>query len=54
MDHFHHKDGALWCEDVPLARLAAEVGTPRQRARLFGVSCGDVDRRRWRDRGRES
>lgn len=28
MDHFHHKDGALWCEDVPLAALAARVGTP--------------------------
>lgn len=28
MDHFHHRDGELWCEDVPLAALAAEVGTP--------------------------
>jgi diaminopimelate decarboxylase len=28
LDHFHHKDGELWCEDVPLARLADEVGTP--------------------------
>ena len=28
MDHFHHRDGELWCEDVPLAALAEEVGTP--------------------------
>jgi len=28
MDHFSLKDGALHCEDVPLARIAAEVGTP--------------------------
>ena len=25
---FQHKDGRLWCEDVPLDRLAEEVGTP--------------------------
>jgi diaminopimelate decarboxylase len=28
MDHFHYRDGALWCEDVPLSRIADEVGTP--------------------------
>ena len=28
MDHFSLKNGALHCEDVPLARIAAEVGTP--------------------------
>ncbi|MBY9063001.1 diaminopimelate decarboxylase [Sphingomonas yunnanensis] len=28
MDHFHYRDGELWCEGVPLARVAAEVGTP--------------------------
>jgi diaminopimelate decarboxylase len=28
MDHFHHRDGQLWCEEVPLAALADEVGTP--------------------------
>ena len=28
MDYFRHKDGRLWCEDVPLDRLAEEVGTP--------------------------
>jgi diaminopimelate decarboxylase len=28
MDHFHHRDGEIWCEDVPLAAVAEEVGTP--------------------------
>jgi diaminopimelate decarboxylase len=28
MDHFHLRDGELYAEDVPLARIAAEVGTP--------------------------
>src|SRR5437868_11893944 len=28
MDHFQLKDGELICEDVPLATIAAEVGTP--------------------------
>jgi diaminopimelate decarboxylase len=28
VDYFLHKDGRLWCEDVPLDRLAEEVGTP--------------------------
>ena len=28
MDHFHLKDGELYAEDVPLARIGAEVGTP--------------------------
>ena len=44
MDHFHLRDGTLWCEDVPLERIAAEVGTPvyvysaatlRRHARVF-------------------
>jgi diaminopimelate decarboxylase len=26
--HFHDRDGGLWAEDVDLARIAAEVGTP--------------------------
>ena len=54
MDHFDYRDGALWCEDVPLARIAEEVGTPvyvysanafRDHARAFrdGLSgAGDV------------
>ncbi|GAK34005.1 diaminopimelate decarboxylase [alpha proteobacterium Q-1] len=28
MDHFQYKKGGLHAEDVPLARIAAEVGTP--------------------------
>ena len=28
MDHFNYHDGQLHAEDVPLSRIAAEVGTP--------------------------
>lgn len=28
MDHFLYRDGALFAEDVPVAEIAAEVGTP--------------------------
>ena len=28
MDHFLYRDGALYAEDVPLAEIAATVGTP--------------------------
>src|SRR3954452_2959971 len=28
MDYFNYKNGELQCEDVPAARIAAEVGTP--------------------------
>ena len=28
MDHFHLRDGELYAEDVPLARIAEQVGTP--------------------------
>jgi len=28
MDHFELRDGALWCEQVPLTAIAAEAGTP--------------------------
>lgn len=28
MDHFNHKNGVLYAEDVPLSRIAEEVGTP--------------------------
>ena len=28
MDHFSLREGALHCEDVPLAEIAAAVGTP--------------------------
>ena len=28
MDHFNYRDGELFAEDVPLARIAKRVGTP--------------------------
>ena len=28
MDHFELRNGELFAEDVPLARIAGEVGTP--------------------------
>ena len=28
MDHFHYRNNQLYCEDVPVERIAAEVGTP--------------------------
>ena len=28
MDHFLYRDGALYAEDVPVAEIAAAVGTP--------------------------
>ncbi len=28
MDHFDYRDGRLFAEDIPLERIAAEVGTP--------------------------
>jgi len=28
MHHFAYRDGAMYCEDVPVARIAGEVGTP--------------------------
>lgn len=28
MDHFELRDGASWCEEVPLTAIAAEAGTP--------------------------
>ena len=28
MDHFNYLDGQLHAEQVPLSRIAAEVGTP--------------------------
>ncbi|MGA1861685.1 diaminopimelate decarboxylase [Deferribacter thermophilus] len=28
MHHFHYKDGEMFCEEVPLKKIAAEVGTP--------------------------
>lgn len=55
MDHFQPRDGALHAEDVPLARIAAEVGTPvyvysratfARHARTLIESLRDVPRAR--------
>ena len=52
MDHFNLRDGALHCEDVPLADIAAAVGTPvyvysaatmQRHARVFRAAVGGVD-----------
>ena len=37
MDHFHYRDGQLYCEDIPVAELAEEYGTP-----LYVYSQADV------------
>jgi diaminopimelate decarboxylase len=39
MNHFHYKAGELYCEDVPLARIADEVGTP-----VFVYSTATIER----------
>lgn len=28
MDHFHYRDGSLWCEEIPARELAEQFGTP--------------------------
>ena len=28
MNDFQYREGELYCEDVPLSRIAKEVGTP--------------------------
>lgn len=28
MDYFHYKKNELWCEEIPISRIAEEVGTP--------------------------
>lgn len=55
MDHFQYRNGELYAEDVPLARIAAEVGTPvyvysratlERHARVFQAAvaqAGDVE-----------
>ncbi|RPF70850.1 diaminopimelate decarboxylase [Aurantiacibacter spongiae] len=53
MDHFHIRDGQMHVEDVPLSRLAAEVGTPlyvysratfERHARVFREGLAGLDR----------
>ncbi len=51
MNHFAYKDGELWCEEVPLSRIATRVGTPayvysaatlRRHARVFRDAISPV------------
>ncbi|MEO6153678.1 MAG: diaminopimelate decarboxylase [Croceibacterium sp.] len=51
MDHFHLRDGELYAEEVPLARIAEDVGTPvyvysratlERHARVFREALTDV------------
>jgi diaminopimelate decarboxylase len=53
MDHFHLRDGELYAEDVPLARIAEEVGTPvyvysratlERHSRVFREALAGVER----------
>ena len=53
MDHFHLRNGELYAEDVPLARIAEEVGTPvyvysratlERHARVFREALAGVGR----------
>ncbi|WP_340589426.1 diaminopimelate decarboxylase [Erythrobacter alti] len=53
MDHFHLRDGELHAEDVPLSRIAAEVGTPvyvysratfERHARVFREALGGLEK----------
>ena len=54
MDHFQLRDGELYAEDVPLARIAEEVGTPvyvysratlERHARVFREALDAVPRK---------
>lgn len=54
MDHFQLRDGEMFAEDVPLARIAEAVGTPvyvysratlERHARVFREGLGDVPRK---------
>ncbi|QNE06272.1 diaminopimelate decarboxylase [Croceicoccus marinus] len=53
MDHFHYHDGELHAEDVPLARIAQQVGTPvyvysratlERHAQVFREGLADLPR----------
>ena len=53
MDHFHYRNGVLYVEDVPIERIAAEVGTPvyvysqatlERHARVFREGLAGIDR----------
>ena len=51
MNYFHYVDDEFWCEDVPITKIAAEVGTPfylysyktlTQHFRVFNESFADL------------
>ena len=51
MNYFHYVDDEFWCEDVPIAKIAADVGTPfylysyktlNQHFRVFNESFADL------------
>jgi diaminopimelate decarboxylase len=51
MHHFHYRNNELYCEDVPVSRIAKEIGTPfylysdatlRQHFRAFDGAFSDV------------
>lgn len=53
MDHFTLRGGELYCEDMPLARIAADVGTPvyvysqatlERHADVFRAGLSDIER----------
>jgi diaminopimelate decarboxylase len=53
MDHFTYRDGVLYAEDVPLTRIAEEVGTPvyvysratfQRHARVFREGLAGIER----------
>ena len=39
MDHFIYRNGSLHAEGVPLAEIAASVGTPGGRGRSISTPC---------------
>ena len=54
MHHFTYRQGQLWAEDVPLTRIAQEVGSPvyvysaatlRRHYRVFADAFADIDAR---------
>ena len=35
MDHFSYRDGSLYCEDAPIARIVESVGTALEALTVF-------------------
>ena len=54
MDHFAYRDGVLYAEDIPLPRIAEEIGTPvyvysratlERHAQVFRDALADIPRK---------